>query len=564
MRLARLKGLVLAALLAGASLAIPEYAEAVPVEKTLPVGSLSTSEAVPLTYSWDQDWFRRDSYLYNHQLARVCGALSSTVYLQDSGALTRLWSELGGQADSIRDYHYKMVEPEYKDKSAYSFGLMDLPGGRTLVLVAIRGTNGQQEWISNLNMADSTQRKQRYHEGFEKSARLLLQDLYDYLQAEGVEPDTACFLITGHSRGAAVADLVGAFLDRQEPAEDGRVYAVSPEQVYTYTFATPSSCTVIGERRAGLYHNIFNIINPEDAVPELPFKGGSWDYGNFGVSLYLPTATKLKGDRERYDQLAADMSVTFSQLTGRTFKPMPHSEDFARAVKNMQWVVGSVEKFYKRRGKLGHSGMVHAIEKTMPVTEDGQQTGNVAGITEVLQEKNPEVAQAALNMHSADTYNAWILSEEPHKLYMRGTPTLCRLQVTAEGGQQTRVKLLEGQIPLEITLSLPEGEAVSAYKDGEVSQQPHSVDPELKSYSRMATFIVPEGERLEVQVKAPQEGGKIAFELATTLEANRENGLDKMQKPLSSVQRTLKPGESASFVIDNREAKEVKEKKAKP
>ena len=299
-------------------------------------------------------------------------------------------------------------------------------------------------------------------------------------------------------------------------------------------------------------------------MPELPFKGGSWDYGNFGVSLYLPTATKLKGDRERYDQLAADMSVPFSQLTGRMFKPMPHSEDFARAVKNMQWVVGSVEKFYKRRGKLGHSGMVHAIEKTMPVTEDGQQTGNVAGITEVLQEKNPEVAQAALNMHSADTYNAWILSEEPHKLYMRGTPTLCRLQVTAEGGRQAKVNLLEGQIPLEITLSLPEGEAVSAYKDGEVSQQPHSVDPELKSYSRMATFIVPEGERLEVQVKAPQEGGKIAFELATTLEANRENGLDKMQKPLSSVQRTLKPGESASFVIDNREAKEVKEKKAKP
>ena len=63
-------------------------------------------------------------------------------------------------------------------------------------------------------------------------------------------------------------------------------------------------------------------------------------------------------------------------------------------------------------------------------------------------------------------------------------------------------------------------------------------------------------------MKAPQEGGEIAFELATSLEANRENGLDKTQKPLSLVQRTLKPGESASFVIDNREAKAAKDKKA--
>ena len=544
MRPGVLKGLVLAGLLAGASLAVTSTAEAMPVNAELPVGAVSTAEEVPLSYQWDKYWLQGDSYVYNHGLARICGAISSSVYLQEQGTLTRLWTELGGDGSSVRDYHYKLIEPEYKDKSAYSFGLMELSNGDIAVLVAIRGTNGQQEWLSNLNIADSTRKKQRYHEGFEKAARLVLQDLYAYLQEQGVEEGRASFLITGHSRGAAVADLVGAFLDRGEPADDGAAFQAEPSRVYTYTFATPSSCTVIGERRAGLYQNIFNIINPEDAVPELPFKGGSWDYGNFGVSLYLPTATKLKGDRERYGQLAARMSVPFAELTGRQFQPMPGSEECARAVKNMQWVVGSVERFYKRRGKLGHTAMVNAIRKAMPETGEGNQTGNTAGIMEVLQEKNPKVAQAALNMHAADTYNAWLLSGGPEEIYMRGTPTLCRLRVEGEGRQPAALNPLQGQLPLEIKLSLPEGEEVAAYKEGKASHQPHTVNSELKAYSRMASFIVPEGERLELQVKVPEAGQEISFELFTSLEANDENGLDKVQEPISAVKRTMQPGES--------------------
>lgn len=560
MRPGVLKGLVLAGLLAGASLAVTSAAEAMPVNADLPVGSVSTAEEVPLSYQWDKYWLQGDSYVYNHGLARICGAISSSVYLQEQGTLTRLWTELGGDGSSVRDYHYKLIEPEYKDKSAYSFGLMELPNGDIAVLVAIRGTNGQQEWLSNLNIADSTRKKQRYHEGFEKAARLVLQDLYAYLQEQGVEEGRASFLITGHSRGAAVADLVGAFLDRGEPVDDGAAFQAEPSRVYTYTFATPSSCTVIGERRAGLYQNIFNIINPEDAVPELPFKGGSWDYNNFGVCLYLPTATKLKGNTERYDQLVARMEVPFTELTGRRYKPMPGSEDFARAVKNMQWAVGSVEKFYKRRGKLGHTAMVNAIKKSMP--ESGEQAASGVGFTEMLQEKNPEAARSAMNMHSADTYNAWILSGEPKEIYMRGTPTLCRLQVDFEGKQPVKVNPGQSGIPLEITLSLPGGEETASYLNGSITHQSHSVDSELKVYGRMASFMVPEGEKLEVSVKVPDSGEEIAFQLVTSLEANEENGLEKYQQPLSLARKILKPGESARFLIDNRKAGEVRSNKS--
>jgi len=547
-----LKGLMLAGMLVGASLAISTPAWAMPAEVNLMVGSVSIDGEVPLTYKWDKEWLQDDSYIYNHGLARICGAISSTVYLQEQGALTRLWSELGGEGDSVRDYHYQRIEPEYKDKSAYSFGQMELPNGDKLVLVVIRGTTGQQEWLSNLNIADTTRKKERYHEGFEKSARLLLQDLYAYLEEYGIAEEQAAFLVTGHSRGAAVADLVGAFLDRGEPDGNGNVFRARPERVFTYTFATPSSCTVIGERRAGIYQNIFNIINAEDAVPELPFKGGSWDYNNFGRNFYLPTATKLRGDAERYERLKDEMSVPFFQLTGRTFQPVPGSEDFARAVKNMQWAVGSVERFYRRRGKLGHTAMVKAIKRYMP--EKGADSGE--GFTEMLRKRKSKMALAAMNMHSADTYNAWMVSGEPEEIYMRGTPTVCRIYVEGEDGQPSAVKLLQGQLPLEITLSLPAGETVASCKAGEVVQENHGVRTELQAYSRVASFTVPEGEKLQVTVKAPEKGKEVAFELTTKLEANVENGLGQYQQVISVAKKKLKPGELVRFLIDNRRVKE--------
>ena len=81
MRPESLKGLVLAGLLAGASLAMTAEVGAAPEAMTLQVGAVTTKEEVPLGYQWDREWLLQDSYLYNHGLARICGAISSTVSL---------------------------------------------------------------------------------------------------------------------------------------------------------------------------------------------------------------------------------------------------------------------------------------------------------------------------------------------------------------------------------------------------------------------------------------------------------------------------------------------------
>lgn len=63
-------------------------------------------------------------------------------------------------------------------------------------------------------------------------------------------------LITGHSRGAAIANILGA------------IYEKSPEfKSFTYTFATPN--TTVASDAAG-YKTIFNIVNKDDVIRAIP------------------------------------------------------------------------------------------------------------------------------------------------------------------------------------------------------------------------------------------------------------------------------------------------------
>ena len=509
-----------------------------------------------MVYAWDDDWLdsKSSGYNYNHGLARVAGAIMSTVYLQPrKGALTELLSVLGCAEENVRDYHYAAVEPEFPHKSGYTFAWKQMENGGKLLFVAIRGTSGQQEWLSNLDIADATRKKQRYHEGFERSAMLVLHDLALYMREQGLDIGQTHILITGHSRGAAVANLVGAFLDRGEwdYLTEGMGKA-NPEKLSVYAFASPNSCTDIAERKAGLYRNIYNIINPEDVIPELPFRGGSWDYGPFGLRLCLPSAEKLKGDPKRYEQLLAKMSVPFAELTGgRRFVPMPHSEELARGVKNMQWLVGSVEQFYGSKSRLGHDAIEKMMRRRIPAEDDDTQPEFASADAKAVKRKFPREADGIMDMHAAATYNAWILSGKPEEIYMRGTPTVVRVNADRVGGKKTSIRLLQESLPFALEISVPGGSAVAGAGTDGAWQARGELDPELYLVGgHAASFTIPEGERLAMEVTASQQ--PLELIISTRLEANQENGLSAEDKNISEQVLRLGPGESRRFLIAGR------------
>ena len=149
-----------------------------------------------------------------------------------------------------------------------------------VIVAAVRGTNGTNaEWSSNFDVGADTAayysatgyshpdwKDKINHKGFDVTANRVMQRLSAYI-AQYVEPTARKnILITGHSRGAAIANIIGKCY------EDDPLY-----NSYTYTYATPNNTTAANRSS---YKTIFNIINEDDMIPYLPLD--SWGFGNYG------------------------------------------------------------------------------------------------------------------------------------------------------------------------------------------------------------------------------------------------------------------------------------------
>jgi hypothetical protein len=126
------------------------------------------------------------------------------------------------------------------------------------------------------------------HRGFDDAKNYIYDKLSSYLK--GADKSRTKILLTGHSRGAATANLLAA-----ELIDEGSL--VERENLFTYTFATPN-CTKDSARSSVRYSRIFNIVYPTDFVTKvLP---ASWGYGRYGVTYSLPTKTNEGGYYTNY------------------------------------------------------------------------------------------------------------------------------------------------------------------------------------------------------------------------------------------------------------------------
>lgn len=531
---------------------------------TLDVCTSGVTKPAAIGYDWEDEWLDHSSYEYNHGMARISGAIMSSVYLQTKyEGLTNLLTQFGCERGTIEDHNYAFVEKGNPDKTGYTFAIKDA-GGRKLVIVALRGTTGRQEWLSNLNISNTTKQRERYHEGFWNAAKLAAFDLAAYMKKWQV-PSDARVLVTGHSRGAAVADLLGAILtsggnmrmirhDTKAADIDVPAFSLKPSHVYVYTFATPTTCTDQEVRLAAAYRNIINIINPEDIVPQVPFRGGSWSYGTIGRNYILPSADRLSGDKERYNALLENMRKPFAALTdGKVYEPVHHSEELARSVKNMQWAIGSVEHFYKSSGRLGWKRIVD-MASNMPVEDDDGIEEEYTGGTAVFITKHPKKSAGLLYMHATQTYNAWLLSGSPSEIYMPNNPSLIKVRM-----KDAPVSLLDDTLKFNISVRVTGGETLGSIKAGMLSLRTEDGSPDGRRVNDAeltavgdgeAHFTVPEGESSEVTIESPSCDMDII--LTSEIEANANNGL-KQGELTSSLDVHLTKGKPQTFICANRE-----------
>lgn len=275
---------------------------------TIQIGA-ADQPAADVAVSWKDEWFiKRASSAYNHELCRTAMALSGAAYVEDENGKPSPDSVQAAlrafQFDEIKSFHYSYpFTADDNDHAAYTFAVKKLNSTEHLVAIVVKGTSGE-EWYSNFNLGTEDT-----HHGFNLAKTELMNDLKDYLShlrlADGSD-NSLKFLVTGHSRGAAVANLAAADLSHSP-------YAAAAS-VYGYTFATP---TVSKQAKESGYENIFNIINGEDFVTQVPLS--QWGFGRYGIDLLLPG--KSYSEPDQYSGLYNRMERSYTELAGKPFEP---------------------------------------------------------------------------------------------------------------------------------------------------------------------------------------------------------------------------------------------------
>lgn len=429
---------------------------------TFPIAGFETVSQTPVsvTTDWDETLFgAQPSSVYNHTIARIAAIFSEVAYVGEqsgtgSSELTSCYHAAGFKDSSIF-YHYDF---DYKDPvwgndqagfSIASKQIESAAGKRTLVFVIIRGTPlNANEWLSNADLSNSTQKAAEYHEGFTRTAKQILESLDDYDTKHEVDTKSSYFLITGHSRGASVANVLAAALINNDRFEK--------ENIYTYTFASPNVTT---DKSASdtKYDGIWNIVNAEDIVPTVPLTSKKWQYRKYGRTVTIVNSWNC--DRDTYDdEYLPRMNSYYTQFLLRSYSPFRTGSFIPVQVTRVLSAINkNVDSFYT--GKFALHGRAEKIFwKVFPETPDPKAHGNsglFGAIKAKIDDRTDGLAQYSLNafvdMHSMEAYLSWMLALNENEIFS----TVGSSEIILKGNYNSAVldskknvvaKILDGQI----------------------------------------------------------------------------------------------------------------------
>ena len=223
---------------------------------------------------------------YDPKLAHILAAFSNSAYAFQNN-LTNSFIEgafygLGIQKEDIKE--------DFRDQlySGYAIAKKILPNGSTLAFVVIRGSNGWN-WASNFLCSMNTLNSEGKHTMFQEEADLLYSELSALLG--GIPKSNIRYVITGHSQGAAVANLLSLKLSDA---------GVPKEYVFDYNFACPDVARKFSAdwNPFGIHDNMFNIADARDPVSYIPGIAGNkltmtgrqnplFSWGKFGRSYWF-------------------------------------------------------------------------------------------------------------------------------------------------------------------------------------------------------------------------------------------------------------------------------------
>ena len=225
-------------------------------------------------YSLEHYIYQTSSTEYNPSLASILSWFAYSAYLDEG---TFVWNKserthiektyMSFGFDELQSYRYNISAMDSKD-CAYSIAKKKLDGEKSLVMITVRGTGNdfsegiRGEWLGDFTISNwGTAVGMGWHPNFEKCAHDVFNSIKDknWLDTSG----NTIYCLTGHSKGAAVANLTSVLLEQN---------GVAKENVYDYNFACPDVAVDyhFNWNNMGNHSNMFNINNVSDMVPYIP------------------------------------------------------------------------------------------------------------------------------------------------------------------------------------------------------------------------------------------------------------------------------------------------------
>lgn len=252
-------------------------------------------------YTFSDAYFKASAKVYNPSLAAASMALAVTSvssgrsgYAGISRNIKAFLEDVGfSDVEVNEDFRTKAKKDSIAVACAHKRITQD---GRdyTLLVIAPRSAGYGAEWGNNFILGKSGDAK-----GFDESADRALAYARQYAAAHAVTGDLKVWAV-GYSRAAAVVNLIGKKLIDDANAYLGDTVTLRPEDLYAYTFGTPSPADTNNHPRDARYAGIFNSFSDtEIAAAMAPAAMG---FERYGTDLLLPSD-------DRYDRMLENLRI---------------------------------------------------------------------------------------------------------------------------------------------------------------------------------------------------------------------------------------------------------------
>ena len=249
-------------------------------------------------FTYSDEYFTNTGYEYRQDLAKMslclsqCCGIAGTDYAAQADSTKALMDKCGFTNFEANADYLNRPQENTMGVSCAKKTVSDKVGKSTLIAVMCRGFNYHREWCGNTILGYSGD-----HEGFAIAADTAMAFLKQYIAEQGISGRVKIW-ITGYSRGAIIANMVGGKLD--DGCDLGNGAYMKGYDLYAYCFEPPMGVDISKNPSAQVYGNIHNVVNSCDLVPYVApeFLG----FSRYGIDHYLPAP----GDAE-YETLKPAM-----------------------------------------------------------------------------------------------------------------------------------------------------------------------------------------------------------------------------------------------------------------